>query len=149
MTPRAIAGSGGARMSVRHVLVVEDDAAIRGALEVLLGQTGYRVTTAASVAEGLGRLDGQQVALLDLMLPDGSGAEVLAEIRRRGLLVRVAVMSASGSAAAEALRDCPPDRFFPKPIAVDALLDWVGGAATTPKNPGRRLELRARRGRAG
>src|SRR4051812_28314596 len=114
-------------MSVPHVLVVEDCAAIRRALELLLGQTGYRVTTAGTVAEGLARLDGQQVALLDLMLPDGSAAELLAEIRRRRPGMRVAVLSAAEpGAVAEAMRACPPDRFFAKPVDVEALLGWIG-----------------------
>jgi two-component system response regulator PilR (NtrC family) len=138
-------------MLVPHVLVVEDCDAIRRALELLLGQVGYRVTTAASVAEGLERLDRQHVALLDLMLPDGSGTELLAEIRRRGSGMRVAVLSAAGPAAAEGLRACPPDRFFAKPVDVEALLDWIGAADATQKREGSASAVRqprvARKGR--
>jgi DNA-binding NtrC family response regulator len=128
LKPRTAAASEGARMAVRHVLVVEDNKAISRALELLLGRLGYQVTTAASVAEGLERLDGQQVALLDLMLPDGSGAQVLEEIRRRGLGMRVAVMSAAGSGAVKSLEGRPPDKFFGKPVDVDALLSWIESA---------------------
>src|SRR4051812_15760931 len=125
-------------MSVRkqpqpqHVLIVEDNDAIRRALEVLLKQMGHPVTVAASVAEALQRLGGQHVALLDLMLPAGPGPQIPAEIRRRGLPMRVAVMSPPPSAA-EILRACPPDRFFPKPFALDALLAWI--AAPPAKKP--------------
>ncbi|WP_129115105.1 response regulator [Halegenticoccus tardaugens] len=56
---------------------------------------GYAVRTARTVAGALERVDDDvDVALLDRRLPDGSGIEVLAEIRRRRLACRVAVVTA-------------------------------------------------------
>jgi DNA-binding response OmpR family regulator len=110
----------------RKVLVVEDNAPIRDGLVALFRADGWQVTAAATVAEGMAKLDGQSVALLDLQLPDGSGAALVREIRGRGLPTSIAVMSATArpEAAAE-LRGCPPDRFFPKPLDLDALIEWV------------------------
>ena len=111
----------------RNVLVVEDNAALRQGLALLLRNLGYAVTTASTVADGLAMLDGQGVALLDLRLPDGSGDELLREIRSRRLPMRVAVMSAGAEPAiVQALDRCPPDRYFEKPLDIDALAEWVG-----------------------
>jgi CheY-like chemotaxis protein len=50
------------------------------------------VTAAATLAEAMERLaDEPDAVLLDLMLPDGSGAQVLRHIREHGLSARVAV----------------------------------------------------------
>jgi CheY-like chemotaxis protein len=118
-------------MSDKKILIVEDDRGIRDGLSRLLRGAGYTVTAAASVAEGLAALDGQAVALLDLMLPDGLGTTVLQEIRRRGHPFRVAILTAAPShrVARDALAAVPPDRLFSKPLDVDDLLDWLAAAA--------------------
>ena len=58
-----------------HVLVVEDEPALRGDLAKYLVTRGFRVDQAASCKESLGVLDKKRpdIILLDLSLPDGSG----------------------------------------------------------------------------
>ena len=65
------------------ILVVDDERPIRRALEVTLTKAGYRVATAASAAVTLtvAALSPPDLVVLDLMLPDGDGAEVCAELR--------------------------------------------------------------------
>jgi len=110
-----------------EILVVEDDRGVRDGLSRLLRSGGHTVTLAASVAQGLAALDGQAVALVDLMLPDGLGTTVLQEIRRRGRPARVAILTAVPweRFVGVALAGCPPDRVFPKPFDPEALLAWV------------------------
>jgi DNA-binding response OmpR family regulator len=110
----------------RSVLLVEDDAALRHAMTLLLQRHGHQVTSAASIAEAVARLDGQSVVLLDLTLPDGTGDAVLTELRRRQSSARVAVLTAGATAPTLArVYAGRPDRLFMKPVDVDELLRWV------------------------
>jgi DNA-binding response OmpR family regulator len=69
-----------------RILVVDDEADIRESLETLLCLEGYAVELAQNGAEGLRRAESANydMVLLDLMMPDRSGMEVLREIRERG-----------------------------------------------------------------
>lgn len=66
-----------------HLLIVDDSAAVTGALQLLFQESGYRVTTAAAIDEAVraGSADRADVLLLDLTLPDGDGLDVLARLR--------------------------------------------------------------------
>jgi CheY-like chemotaxis protein len=70
----------------RHqVLIVEDDAAVRNTLALLLKASGYEVSTAANGAEALALLQMGTPAILlsDLNMPEMSGFELLAVARRQ------------------------------------------------------------------
>ena len=72
-----------------HILVVEDNALVTGALRVLFEATGHRFTEAGTVAEAV-RIctdDPPDVMFLDLRLPDGDGLEVLDRLRMGGVPV--------------------------------------------------------------
>ena len=68
-----------------HILVVDDEPDIRESLEALLTGENYRVELASNAADGLKRLEQStfDLVLLDLMMPDKSGMQVLEEIRAR------------------------------------------------------------------
>jgi len=73
-------------MTSIRVLVVEDDRGIRGVLDRGLRLAGHEVVTAEDLAGARtswasGRFD---VVLLDVMLPDGDGIDLLAERRAAG-----------------------------------------------------------------
>ena len=84
-----------------RLLLVEDHAAFRGALKFLLNlRPGMRVVAecgslAGCRALGRGVLATIDVGLLDLMLPDGDGAELIPVLREANPSVRVLVLSAS------------------------------------------------------
>ncbi len=62
-----------------HVLVVEDDTAIRDMVEAALTTAGYAVTAAGSLAEAesaAAEAEAVDIVLSDIVLPDGSGAEL-------------------------------------------------------------------------
>ncbi|HZI89665.1 MAG TPA: response regulator, partial [Candidatus Polarisedimenticolia bacterium] len=80
------------------ILVVDDEKTLRYALEEGLSEEGYRVVTVGDVAsaqEALGREE-FHLALLDQKLPDGSGLELLREIRSRYPDVQAVMMTAYG-----------------------------------------------------
>lgn len=70
-------------MKIR-LLLIDDDERIRATLSSYLRESGFEVITAANVADGK-RLNnsGIAVALIDLMLPDGSGLDLLKDARGR------------------------------------------------------------------
>ena len=67
------------------ILLVEDDPMIREGLKLSLLAEGCELTAASSVAEAKTLLSGEyDICILDVMLPDGTGYDVCAEIRRLG-----------------------------------------------------------------
>jgi DNA-binding NarL/FixJ family response regulator len=82
-----------------RVMIVEDHADFRELMEVLLGSQPDidLVSRAGSLAEARSQAAGLEldVAVLDLGLPDGSGAELIPDLRRDGNEARVMVLSAS------------------------------------------------------
>jgi two-component system response regulator DesR len=80
-------------------MIVEDHADFRDLMEVLLGRQPdiELLAQAGSLAEARARAARFEfdVAVLDLGLPDGSGADLIADLRRDGNEVRVLVLSAS------------------------------------------------------
>ncbi|MFC7072276.1 response regulator [Halovenus rubra] len=76
------------------VLLVEDEERVARTYELRLGSE-YDVTTALGGTEALALVDDSfDVVLLDRRMPDVSGDEVLAEIRRRSLDCRVVMVTA-------------------------------------------------------
>ncbi|WP_454042159.1 response regulator [Cellulosimicrobium sp. Marseille-Q8652] len=83
-----------------RVLVVEDDDDLRTVLATVLERGGLVVTRARSVAEArdaLSREDEPDLVVLDLALPDGSGQDLVADLRRDGRLRRLPVVVYSGT----------------------------------------------------
>ena len=76
-----------------HILLVEDSALVRSALQLLLEENGFRVTLAATGAEAIDELSETtpDLMLLDLGLPDGDGLMVLDALLERGLRMPVTV----------------------------------------------------------
>lgn len=78
------------------ILAIEDDWTVRTVLEHTLGSAGHDVVAVPGVLDGRERLAAGRydVVLLDLNLPDGSGLELLRDIRRdHGTGVSVLVLS--------------------------------------------------------
>jgi two-component system response regulator DesR len=83
-----------------RLLLVEDHAAFRSALALLLNlRPGMRVVAECGSIAGCRALGGLlqtvDVALLDLMLPDGEGTELVAVLRGANPSVRVLILTAS------------------------------------------------------
>jgi DNA-binding NtrC family response regulator len=108
-----------------NVLVVDDESDIRESLGVLLGSEGYAVDLAQNAAEGIHKMAsrGYDLVLLDLMMPDRSGMEVLQEVRQRDRETPIFMITAYGSveAAVKALKFGAND-YFSKPWDNEKLL---------------------------
>jgi DNA-binding NtrC family response regulator len=106
------------------LLIVDDDAAMRDALEEAARDLGYQTLLAASGAAGLTFLDHESIdaVLLDLRMPGMDGLETLRHIRERPHPPPVAVLTAHATAqnTIEAMRLGAFDHLT-KPIARDAL----------------------------
>jgi DNA-binding NtrC family response regulator len=112
-----------------RILVIDDEPDIRESLEALLTIEGYSVELAQNGTEGLHKLEsrGYDIILLDLMMPDKSGMEVLQEYRLRDQLTPVFMITAYGSveAAVQALKLGATD-YFSKPWDNEKLLIEIG-----------------------
>jgi DNA-binding response OmpR family regulator len=85
-----------------RILIAEDDADIRHLLVQLLVEEGHEVSAARDGAAALERirLSPPDLMILDLMMPEVDGYEVLEEMQRMGeMSVRTIVVSARGSEA--------------------------------------------------
>jgi DNA-binding response OmpR family regulator len=83
-------------VGTKRILCIDDEAAIRKALRMVLENEGYEVHEAETGADALEAADAQQpdLVLLDVMLPDVSGFEVCREIRRNGSRIPIIMLSA-------------------------------------------------------
>jgi len=118
-----------------RLLVVEDEERVRQLVRRVLESEGYSVDTAATGADGLDQAAarGYGLVVLDLMLPDMSGAEVLAELLGRGLSTRVLVLSAVPEIGQRVhVLDMGALDFLPKPFAIAELLARVRARLREP-----------------
>jgi DNA-binding NtrC family response regulator len=108
-----------------RILVVDDEADIRESLEILLSAEGYNIDLAQNGTEGLRRAEAgnYDLILLDLMMPDRSGMDVLKEVRERDSETPIFMITAYGSAevAVSALKSGAND-YFSKPWDNEKLL---------------------------
>jgi len=109
----------------RRILVIDDEADIRESLELLLTGETYYVDLAENATAGLQKFESgsYDLVLLDLMMPDRSGMEVLADIRARDADTPVFMLTAYGSVevAVRALKSGAND-YFAKPWDNEKLL---------------------------
>jgi DNA-binding NtrC family response regulator len=118
-------------MSSASILVIDDEEVIRDVLETLLVQAGYRVSLAATGEEGLGLARRQvfDAAIIDVMLPDMGGIEVLEDLKRSDpeLAVLVITAYASVETALQAMKKGAFD-YVSKPFKHEELLHILGNA---------------------
>src|SRR6202043_4029905 len=107
-----------------RVLVVEDDPVLSDGLKVGLGLSGATVDAVATCADACSALAASSfdAVVLDLMLPDGSGLDVLADIRRAGNKTPVLLLTALDEVS-DRIRglDAGADDYLGKPFDLDEL----------------------------
>jgi CheY-like chemotaxis protein len=83
---------------VKRLLVVDDNELTRRMLQRILGQQGYSVTAASTLAEARvvkGRFD---VGVFDGELPNGTGVDLAADLLMRGVVARAVFFTATDDA---------------------------------------------------
>ncbi|MGA9116777.1 MAG: response regulator transcription factor [Bacteroidota bacterium] len=72
---------------MQTILIVEDDGALARGLAEVLRSEHYRAVSVPTCARGLAAIlaENPDLIILDLMLPDGNGMDLCAELRRRGI----------------------------------------------------------------
>ncbi|MBM3854452.1 MAG: response regulator transcription factor [Verrucomicrobia bacterium] len=111
--------------TVPSVLLVEDEAKTRESIEEGLRLEGWKVTGAADGKEARQRLDHERFDLivLDWMLPECGGIEILRVLRGRGDSTPVLMLTARGALNDRVIGlDSGADDYLPKPFAFAELL---------------------------
>jgi signal transduction histidine kinase len=112
---------------VRRVLVVDDVPENRAMLAQALGALGFEVFEAATGHEGLAQSQALQpdLILMDIVMPDISGLEVMRRLRRMPLLQATPMIGISASATPDAEANtlaAGANAFLAKPVDLKALL---------------------------
>jgi len=109
----------------KNILLVEDEAVFAKAVKKHLERAGYNINLAADLetARAAFKDNAPDLVLLDMRLPDGSGLDLLSEIRALNPSIAVLVMSAYGELedAVSAMKLGASD-YLKKPIDLDELL---------------------------
>jgi CheY-like chemotaxis protein/AraC-like DNA-binding protein len=125
------------------VLVIDDQEGVRLSLEIAL-EREFDVVTADSGASALTRLrlPGIDVVLLDLLLPEMTGLEVLTEIKAAQPALPVIVVTAvkGTPVVVEAMRR-GAENFVTKPWEESQLLATIRAAVARPSGPARPVLL--------
>ncbi len=132
---------------MNQILVVDDEAEIRGSIEEILGEEGYLVKTAARAVEALAVLDENNIdlILLDIWLPGRDGLDLLAEIQQRPVEERPEVVIISGHGTIEsAVRATKLGAydFLEKPLSLDRTLIVLKNALQARRLRNENLEFK-------
>ncbi|HEV2112017.1 MAG TPA: sigma-54 dependent transcriptional regulator [Gammaproteobacteria bacterium] len=135
-------------MRASQILVVDDEADIRGMVQEILTEEGYEVRVAGNAAEArAARAQGDpDLMLLDIWMPDMDGISLLREWTRDGALAfPVVMMSGHGTVetAVEATRLGAVD-FVEKPLSLAKLLRTVEQAVESGRENRAKHGLRGR-----
>ncbi|HZU83879.1 MAG TPA: sigma-54 dependent transcriptional regulator [Polyangiaceae bacterium] len=113
-------------MSKPRILVVDDEPGLRDMLAILFRREGLEVTTAPGLATARDAVmhapESYAVVLTDLLMPDGSGMDLLSLVKERSARTEVILMTAHGGidTAIEAMKRGAYD-FVTKPFATNEL----------------------------
>ncbi len=114
-------------MTGKKILVVEDDFGIAKLLQHILGRLGYEINHVPGGRDALQIIDGEgppDLVVLDYMLPDASGLDILKKIRKDDRWRKVKVMFLSARGRPEDIAtvlEAGADDYMTKPFKVAEL----------------------------
>src|SRR5882757_4331735 len=113
------------------IYILDDEEAMRSALQVLMNTVGYEAAVFAKPNDFLNRYNPDQPGCLviDVRMPEMSGIEVLEQLNRRGSMLPVIIISGHGDIpmAVQAMKNGAFD-FLQKPFRGQELLDRINAA---------------------
>ena len=118
-------------MKTTRILLVDDDDALRSVLARILKQCGYEVQEACNGKDALESYDrfGADLLVMDVIMPEKDGMEILMELGRRPVRPRIIVMSGGGQISSQIyLRIAKAQRadcVLEKPFSCEDLLSAV------------------------
>jgi len=128
------------------LLIVDDEVSLRDFLTIVFEEDGCRVETAATLADGRAAIQKNEpdLVLCDLMLPDGSGLDLLREAKAQNPLIAVIMITAhtSTKSAVEALKAGAFD-YIAKPFDIDELKIIVRNAVERKELENENIHLRS------
>jgi DNA-binding NtrC family response regulator len=126
-------------MSSCAVLVVDDEAAMRAALEASFRRNGWQVTTASGAGEALTKFRNTPCSLVvtDVRMPDGDGLQVMQGVREMAPETAVIFMTAYGTVteAVQAIKEGACD-YLMKPVSFDRLRETAERVLSMARIPG-------------
>jgi two-component system, NtrC family, nitrogen regulation response regulator NtrX len=110
-------------MPAKRILILDDEPNIGNSLRLILEREGYAVTITRTIADARAAADRADAFLLDVRLPDGSGIDLLRQLRERDLAAPAIMISghATIADAVQATRTGAFD-FLEKPLSRDKVL---------------------------
>ncbi len=134
--------------SGQHILVVEDDPDVANVFGMILRHAGFKVTVTNTVSTAMNAVAGEMpdMVVLDLMLADMSGLELVKYVRSQdsGREIPIIVVSgATGGFQKNQALQAGVDVFLGKPIGIDELIHSVGDVlkrrSRSEEDPTRRI----------
>ena len=118
-------------MQKHSILLVEDEEHLHEALKLNLEIDGYMVDSAYDGGEALKLIQSAHydLMILDIMLPDGDGRELLTQLRTNKKTAKIPVLMISAKYTAATIKhgEHKPNGFLAKPFDIDDLLDKIEG----------------------
>ena len=109
------------------ILIVEDDSALRDALEELLGREGYEVIKASSISSAKAKMNSDiDLIMLDVGLPDGNGVSLCRQWRSEGVQIPILFLTAKDEEL-DVVRglDAGGNDYVTKPFRMQELLSRI------------------------
>lgn len=101
-----------------HILIVEDEPAIAESLAYALRRDGFGTTLAGTLVDAERAIPEANLVILDLMLPDGSGFDLIGKVRRSGLGTPIIVLTSRDDEADRvAALETGADDYVTKPFS--------------------------------
>ncbi len=128
------------------LLIVDDETSLRDFMTIVFEEEGWRVDSAPSLADARAAIQKQEpdLILCDLMLPDGSGIDLLREVKTQNPSVAVIMITAhtSTKSAVEALKTGAFD-YIAKPFDIEELKIIVRKAVERKELEDENIHLRS------
>jgi CheY-like chemotaxis protein len=111
----------------KTVMVIDDSIVIRKMIEIALEEEDYNIITAISGKEGLETIERENpnIVILDMMLPDMNGIEVLKTIKTEKKLPVIMLSGKDSPQLIETAKEVGVDDFLPKPFRDEELVEKV------------------------
>ena len=115
----------------KSILVIEDNHAILDVITLVLQSEAYKVSGLNKSASMMSHIETfkPDLMILDIMLPDGDGRDLLTEIRTNQKTENIPVLMISAKYTAQNVQhgEHKPNGFLAKPFDIDDLLDKIEG----------------------